>query len=116
MGYETCCMALFEQRDLVEAIASRLTAYYRVFLERLLAFDCVRIVWGSDDMGFRNGLLIGPEDMRAFVLQGHKLMAQMSHDAGRPYLLHSCGDLDLILEDLIEDVQIDARHSFRGHD
>jgi len=112
MGYETFCLALFEQRGLVEAIAQRLRAYYRVFLERLLEFDCVKLVWGSDDMGFRNGLLMAPEDMRALVLEGHKLMASMSHDAGRPYLLHSCGNLEAIMEELIEDVQIDAKHSF----
>ncbi len=112
MGYETLCTALYEQRDLVEAISQRLTDYYRVFLKRLLEFDCVKITWGSDDMGFRSGPLISPADMREFVLSGHRIMAQMSHDAGRPYLLHSCGNLELIMDDLIDDVKIDAKHSF----
>ncbi len=113
MGYETCCMALYEQRDLVEAIARRLDAYYERFMARLLQFECVKFTWGSDDMGFRSGLLIGPDDMREFVLKGHKRMAAMSHAAGHPYLLHSCGRLDLIMEDLIEEVKIDALHSFQ---
>ena len=39
-------------------------------------------------------------------------MAEMSHQAGRPYLLHACGNLATIIEDLIEDVKIDAKHSF----
>lgn len=112
MGYETLCTALYEQRDLVAAISQRLIDMYVVFLERLLAFDCVKIVWGSDDMGFRGGPMISPDDLREFVLPGHKIMAEMSHAAGRPYLLHSCGKLDLIMEDLIEDVKIDAKHSF----
>jgi uroporphyrinogen decarboxylase len=63
-------------------------------------------------MGFRGGPLISPDDLREFVLPGHKLMAELSHRAGRPYLLHSCGNLDLIMEDLITEVGIDARHSF----
>ena len=112
MGYETCCLALCEQRDLVAAIAVKLIAYYRVFLERLLRFDRVKLIWGSDDMGFHGGPLLPPADLREFVLAGHKVMAQMSHAAGRPYLLHSCGNLDLILDELIDDVRIDARHSF----
>ena len=112
MGYQTCCLALFEQRDLVEAIAQRLLDYYEVFLARLLQYDRVKIVWGSDDMGFRTGPLLSPADLGEFVLSGHKRMAQMSHDAGRPYLLHACGKLDLLMEDLIEDVRIDAKHSF----
>jgi uroporphyrinogen decarboxylase len=85
---------------------------YIVFLERLLRFDCVKIIWGSDDMGYRGGPMISPDDLREFVLPGHKIMAEMSHAAGRPYLLHACGNLDLIMEDLIEDVRIDAKHSF----
>ncbi|MEA3407324.1 MAG: uroporphyrinogen decarboxylase family protein [Chloroflexota bacterium] len=112
MGYETLCYALYDQRDLVAAISERLLDMFRVSLERMLAFDRVKIVWGSDDMGFRSATLISPDDLREFVLPGHKLMAQMSHDAGRPYLLHSCGNLTEIMDDLIYDVGIDARHSF----
>jgi len=112
MGYETCCYALYDERDLVKAIADRLIEIYEVVIARFLQFDRVKIIWGSDDMGFKTGTLISPDDLREFVLPGHKLMAKMSHDAGRPYLLHACGQLTEIMEDLIEDVRIDARHSF----
>ena len=112
MGYETLCYALYDQRDLVQAIADRLLDLYTVVLERILEFKRVEIVWGSDDMGFKTGTLISPKDLRAFVLPGHKKMAAMAHAAGKPYLLHSCGNLEAIMEDLIEDVKIDAKHSF----
>jgi uroporphyrinogen decarboxylase len=112
MGYETLCYALYDQRDLVRAISERLIEMFRVAIKRLLEFDRLEIVWGSDDMGFKTGTLISPDDLREFVLPGHKLMAQMSHEAGRPYLLHACGKLSAIMEDLIEDVGIDALHSF----
>ena len=112
MGYESLCYALYDQRDLVAAISRKLVEIQRAVLQRILEFERVKLIWGSDDMGFRTGTLISPADMREFVLPGHKLMAQMSHDAGRPYMLHACGKLDAIMEDLIEDVRIDARHSF----
>ncbi len=112
MGYETLCYALYEQRDLVQAIADRLNEIFRVVLEQMLSFECVKFVWGSDDMGFRGGTLISPDDLREFVLPGHKLMAAMSHDTGRPYLLHACGNLAAVMDDLIDDVGIDAKHSF----
>ncbi|MCP4643108.1 MAG: uroporphyrinogen-III decarboxylase-like protein, partial [bacterium] len=112
MGYSTFCMALYEQRDLVAAIAQRLVDIYLVVMDRILAFDRVKILWGSDDMGYRGGPLASPADLREFVLPGHKLMAEKAHAAGRPYLLHSCGNLDLIMDDLIDDVGIDAKHSF----
>jgi len=112
MGYETLCFALYDQRDLVVAVADKLLEIYRVCLERMLQFDRVKAVWSSDDMGFKTGLLISPNDTRQFVLTGHKALAAMAHAAGRPYLLHSCGNLGDIIDDLIDDVGIDAKHSF----
>ncbi len=112
MGYETLCYALHENRELVQAIAQKIMDINVEMLGRMLEFERVKIVWGSDDMGFRSGTLISPRDLREFVLPGHQKMAEMSHAAGRPYLLHSCGKLSAIMPDLIEDVQIDAKHSF----
>jgi len=112
MGYETLCYALYDQRDLVRAISDRVIEISQVTLRQLLAFDRVELVWASDDMGFRSGTLISPADLREFVLPGHKLLAQMAHETHRPYLLHACGKLDDIMEDLIDDVGIDGKHSF----
>jgi len=112
MGYETLCFALYDQRDLVRAIAARLADLYRAVMKRVLEFDRVRAVFASDDMGFKTGLLFSPRDMREFVLAGHREQAAMAHAAGRPYLLHSCGKLADIMDDLVDDVKIDAKHSF----
>lgn len=112
MGYETLCYSLYDQRDLVEAISKKLMEMYEKVARRLLKFERVKFVWGSDDMGFRTHTLISPNDMREFVLPGHRLVASISHKAGRPYLLHSCGNLTGIMPELIDDVRIDAKHSF----
>ena len=112
MGYETLCYALYDAPDLVEAMAARLLEIDRVQLARLLEFDRLKAVFASDDMGFKTGLLFSPDDMRRLVLSGHKVLAEMSHAAGRPYILHSCGNLNDLYDDLVDDVQIDAKHSF----
>jgi uroporphyrinogen decarboxylase len=112
MGYETLCYALYDQRDLVRAIYERMLELSVPALELTLQFERVKVLWGSDDMGFRTGTLISPADLREFVLPGHKRMAAMCHQAGRCYIMHSCGNLDTILDDLIDDVRIDGRHSF----
>jgi uroporphyrinogen decarboxylase len=112
MGYESLCYALYDQRDLVRAISDRLLVMYRQIVERILVYERVKLVWGSDDMGFKTGTLISPDDLREFALPSHKVIAEMCHAAGRPYLLHSCGNLKTIMEDLIADVGIDAKHSF----
>lgn len=112
MGYETLCLALYDDRGLVRAIYDRILDQ-SVRVARIVSqFGRVKLMLGSDDMGFRTGTLISPADMREFVLPGHKEVARISHDAGKPYLLHSCGNLSGILEDLIEDVELDAKHSF----
>jgi uroporphyrinogen decarboxylase len=112
MGYETLCFALYDNRGLVEALAARLRDFYRMVLGRLLQFDRVKVVFASDDMGFRTGPLISPADMREFVLSGHREQAAMAHAAGRPYILHSCGKLSGLMDDLTDDVKIDGKHSF----
>lgn len=112
MGYETMCMALYEQRDLVVALSQKIIDLYCAELEKILQFERVKVVWGSDDLGFKTGTLVSPKDLREFVLPGHKRLAKMAHDAGRPYLLHSCGKLDRIMDDIIDDVGVDGKHSF----
>ncbi len=112
MGYESLCYALYEHRDLVAAIAAKLEEYFTAMLACVLRFDRVRLVFGSDDMGFKTGLMFSPDDMREFVLPGHRKLAAMCHEARRPYLLHACGNLADIMDDLIDDVGIDGKHSF----
>lgn len=112
MGYTTLCTAVFEQRDLVRAIYDKVLQQDTYVAALMVQFDKVKALWGSDDMGYKGGPLLSPADMREFVLPGHRVLAKIAHDAGRPYLLHSCGKLDLIMDDLIQDVKIDAKHSF----
>ena len=64
MGYETLCYALFDQRDLVQAIYDKVLELHRFQLRTILQFPRVKIVWGSDDMGFKTGLLMSPDDTR----------------------------------------------------
>ena len=112
MGYESACYALYDQRDLVQAIYDKIMERERASIETFLQFDRIRIIWASDDMGYKTGTMFAPTDMKEFVLSGHKAMAKIAHDAGRLYLLHACGDRSKIMEDLIEDVKLDAIHSF----
>ncbi len=112
MGYKTLCMALYRQRDLVRAILERTLELDRQVVARLLEFERVRVIWGSDDMGFRSGPLISPKDLRSLVLPGHKALAELTHAAGRLYIMHSCGNLATIMDDLIDEVKIDGKHSY----
>jgi hypothetical protein len=63
-------------------------------------------------MGFRSGTLVSPEALRKYCLPWHKKWAEMAHKRGLPYFLHSCGNVLAIMDDLINDVGIDGKHSF----
>ena len=66
----------------------------------------------GDDMGYKTATIFAPKFLNEYVLPWHKKIAQLAHDHGLVYILHSCGNLESIMEDLIEDVKIDAKHSF----
>jgi len=46
------------------------------------------------------------------VLPWHKKLARIVHNYDLPIILHSCGNLAAIMDDIIDDVQVDAKHSF----
>ncbi len=112
LGYETLCYAVVDQPDLVDAILEKAGSFYVDFTTALVDFACVAVVWGSDDLGFRSGTMMSPAFLREKILPWHKRCAEIAHAKGKPYLLHSCGNLDEIMEDLISDVGIDGKHSF----
>jgi uroporphyrinogen decarboxylase len=112
MGYKTLALALYDQPDLVAALFEKIWEIYVPLAQSMAQMDRVIGLWMGDDMGFRSGTLISPEHLRRYVFPYQKKIAAIAHDQGMPFLLHSCGNLDAIMEDLIEDVGIDARHSF----
>ena len=112
MGYETFAIAIYEQPGLVDAILNRLVEVYIPLASALVQMDGVIGLWMGDDMGYKTGPMISPKHLRRFVFPLQKQIAAIAHSAGVPFLLHSCGNLKSVMEDLIEDVGIDAKHSF----
>jgi uroporphyrinogen decarboxylase len=114
MSYEGLCLALYDSPDLVQAISDRVGELMIGFYRHLLDLDHVIAIFPGDDMGFRSGTLVAPDDLRRYCLPWHKRFAAMTHERGLPYFLHSCGNLAAIMEDLITDVGIDGKHSFEN--
>ena len=49
--------------------------------------------------------------MRQFVIPWHRQIADTIHAAGKPAILHSCGNQDLLYGDIIA-IGYDAKHSY----
>lgn len=112
MSYEGLCLALKEDPPLVRDVTDRIGRLMEGFYRHLLDLPGLAAVFPGDDMGFRTGTLISPSDLRTYILPWHKKFAAMAHARGLPYFLHSCGNLASLMDDLIDDVGIDGKHSF----
>jgi uroporphyrinogen decarboxylase len=112
MSLEGLCLSLVENRELVAAVARRVGELLLKFYEHLLCLDRVAAVFSGDDMGFRTGTLISPDDLREYCLPWHERIAALVHRKGLPYFLHSCGQIEAVMPDLLSAVRIDGKHSF----
>lgn len=112
MSYEGLCLALYEQPDLVQALSDKLGELMTGFYRHLLDLDGLIVVFPGDDMGFRTGTLVSPYHLRQYVLPWHKRFAALTHERGLPYFIHSCGKIFAIMDDLMDDVKIDGKHSY----
>ena len=56
--------------------------------------------------------MISPKHLRKWVFPIQKQIVSIVHAKGLPFLLHSCGNLEAIMPELIDSVGIDAKHSF----
>ncbi|NLD73196.1 MAG: hypothetical protein GX649_10820 [Chloroflexi bacterium] len=114
MSYEGLCLALYDDPELVAAVARRIGEAMLGVYERLVELPGIIAIFPGDDMGFRSATLLPPDALREHTLPWHRRYAALVHERGLPYFLHSCGNLAEIMDDLIDDVGIDAKHSFEN--
>ncbi len=111
MGLETFSMALYDEPELVGEIVDRVGRLVYEVLHAWCDFDYVVALWLADDLGFKTGTLISAEHLRRYILPWNRRYAELAHAHGRPLLLHSCGNLEQVMPDLVE-LGTDAKHSF----
>ncbi len=112
LGYETLCMKLYDEPDLVDAVFERCGQLFLEEMTNACAFPIVGAVFAGDDMGFKSQTLLAPDVLREKVLPWHKKAVEAAQANGKLYFLHCCGNVEAIMDDLIDNVKIDAKHSF----
>ncbi len=112
LGFEGLAYGVYDNPDLVRAVFERAgTIVYHAF-EQVIGLDGLMGFLVMDDMGFNTNTIIAPDSLRSLCLPWHANLAELAHRHGLLYILHSCGNIESIMRDLIDDVKIDARHSF----
>ena len=110
-GFETLCMMLYEDRKLIMAVTGRVGRFYIELAESLCQFSRLGAINIGDDMGHKTGTLIMPDDLRELFLPWHQRIIATAHKHGKLGFFHVCGQAEAIMDDLIDTVRIDAKHS-----
>lgn len=103
--------ALMDMPDVVKAVFGKLQKLYTNANRQLAAMDCIGATRQGDDLGFKTGTFMPPTMLREYVFPIYRAMVDEAHAQNKPFILHSCGQLGEVYEDLI-DCGIDAKHSF----
>lgn len=112
VGYERLCYMLLDDPALARAVfdevGSRLARYYEICAQ----YDSVGALMGNDDWGFKTQTMLTPAQMRDLVIPWHARAVEAIHAAGKPAILHSCGQLEQVMDDVIDAIGYDAKHSY----
>ena len=112
VGYENLCYMIVDEPDLVKSIfdevGQRLLDYYK----RVVEYDIVGACINNDDWGFNTQTLISHGDMEKWLFPWHKKINDVIHAAGKPVILHSCGNIYPLMDRVIDYLQVDGKHSY----
>lgn len=111
MGLESFSYALADQPDLVAAICEKVGELTLAAAAHVVSVDNVGMVFLGDDLGYANGTLVSPAVLRKYIFPYHRRLVEIAHGAGRLALLHSCGNLASVMDEIIA-AGFDGKHSF----
>lgn len=111
LGYEGTSYLLADDPrllgDVFNAVGSRLVEHNA----RQADFESVGAVVIGEDMGHKTQTLLSPGVYRDYLFPWHRRLVDEVHRRGKPIILHSCGRIGAIMDDIIE-CGWDAKHSF----
>jgi uroporphyrinogen decarboxylase len=64
----------------------------------------------GDDLGHKTSTLLDPQIIKEHILPQYQRVIDLVHNSGKKFLLHSCGKIFPLMEDIIN-LGIDAKHS-----
>lgn len=112
MGYEDLCYLMVDEPELTEEVFGQIGQRIFRYYQRIIDLDCVGAIIVNDDWGFNTQTMLAPKDMRKLIFPWHKKIVALAHASGKPAVLHSCGNLDAVYDDLIDAIGFDGKHSY----
>lgn len=113
LGYEGLFYLWHDKPDLVRAVFDRWGQKVYGFYKSIACLENMGAIFHTDDLGYKTSTMISPDSLRELVFPWLRRYASLAHQSGLMFWYHCCGNPLEIMEDLIEDVKIDAFHSFQ---
>lgn len=112
MGYEKLCMIQCMDPDLFRDLFVRIGDLWENLWKWVIKnySDIFVFFRMGDDLGHKTSTLLDPQVIKKHVLPQYKRIIDLVHGTGKQFLLHSCGKIFPLMEDLIS-LGIDAKHS-----
>jgi uroporphyrinogen decarboxylase len=109
VGYISLCFLRADDEELYADLFKRVSELmYKIWSRFLPAYgDAFCVMRFGDDLGFRSSTLLSKEDLRAHVYPCYRRIVDLVHRSGKPFLLHSCGNLLSAFDEL--EILVDHR-------
>ncbi len=112
-SYEGLCYIKADDEELYGELFQKVgetnLAIWDRFLDKYA--DCYAVFRFGDDLGFKSTTLLSTADINDYIIPQYAKIISRIHQTGKPFLLHSCGCIFNVMDDIIEKTNIDAKHS-----
>ncbi len=100
-GWGNLMMDFHDHPGFVNDLLNTIADYNIVQVKEALRYDIDAVYFG-DDWGMQRGLQMGPVMWHKFIYPVLRGMYGVVREAGKYVMIHSCGDVDELFDDLIE--------------
>lgn len=101
MGLAGISYALFEAPDLIDEMLDAFASFWTSIGQRLIDEHLVDAIVIHEDMGSNTATFLSPKHMRKYVLPHLRREVEALAGQGTPIILHSCGNINALLPDLM---------------
>ena len=112
VGFEPLCIMQYMDPELFTDLFNKIGDLYVILWSGMIADypDIFVFFRMGDDLGYKTSTMLSPDTIRAHILPQYKRVIDLVHAADKKFLLHSCGCIFDVMEDIIA-TGIDAKHS-----
>ncbi len=113
-GMENIMCDFYEHPRSVHRLLDAITDFHCTIIRRGARELGARAVWTTDDIGMQTGPMFSRDIFREFFKDRYARMIRTAHENGMHFWLHSCGNVELFLDDLVG-MGLDVLHPIQKH-